>query len=163
MANIDFTEDLKQIEEKLLEKATTQKKRQEAEKIVSDIRTCLNFMSESYYGVVFVRNLKISVGAHKGPYTSVDNTPVRNTQHELDLRIKAYLTGASLEDIDCVDHDNTLFPGATWVYMSDDGYICKCQRDLTVHFKVGLHGGMPEFEAQCKKYGQKIFEREKLA
>ena len=156
---------LDSIKAKLMEKASTQAKKEVAEKIASDLEYAVRHMDEGEYGVVFVRNIMVAMQLAKPgtSYTRLGNAIVRNTQRVLLSEIKSLVRGRKVEDTECTDKADTLLPGSRWYYMGWCVYLRRCVHDITVHFKCGKHGAMPTFDEMARELKEIIDEAEEAA
>ena len=137
-------------------------KKQGVEKLMQDLRYCVEHMDEGEYGIVFVRNIAIAAGVAEGEYTALGNAIVRNTQRVMIGRVKAVLNGHKEADPDCTNRNETLLPGSRWAYLGYSCYVRRCKHDVTVHFKCGKRGSVPTYDEVSGKLKGLIEEAEKL-
>lgn len=156
---------LASIRARLMEKASTQARKEAAEKIARNLEYAVRHMDECEYGQIFVRNIMVAMQlANPGTgYTKLENAIVRNTQRVLLCQIRSLMRGSKCEDAECTNVADTLLPGSRWYYMGWCVYLRRCVHDITVHFKCGKHGGMPTFEEVTRELKEFIDEAEEAA
>ncbi len=139
---------LEQIEAKLREMATNKHKEEMAESLIRDIRFFVEHIDECQYGVGAVRNLMIYLGLNeKGRYAVLNNTTVVNTMRFILHEIDELKAGKALQSPDCLNRKETILPGGKRLYRGLCSYIDACEDGkYTLHFKVGINGGVPTLD-----------------